>query len=396
MHGRLTAEGTLSGRVSVVGGVHGSVSADGGLHGSVSTVGGLHGRVTAEQTLTGSVGTPVYSGSYTVAPGETLPTAGKLMEQDVTGADVPQGSVSVADVSVSTPVELSVSSGGLVTGSATGTGIAVATVEEGYVSEGAQGIVTAGGTGSMQLPTLGAQTLEAGDSIDPGVWLTGRQTILPWSFMGTGVTKVEDVFDSGEVALEDTLFASWTPSTTAKAIVATKNVGTFTAHMTTNEYILKWIFEFDNAWNSGATLKVTPIKQVVEIYTGIFRRPSNLANLTSGTFNGNATATIYTAPIIKYYNGSGVQTLAYTASYGIYPAATAPTLSSSTAASPTVTIKMPTVNARCSTTYMSTARAAEIDQANAKYRLRGELWQMDIPGSLRSMYEDLVRTYNGN
>ena len=220
-------------------------------------------------------------------------------------------------------------------------------------------------------------------------------TYTEWYWMGAGAELLQTVYNGTAVALEDTLFNGWTPSTTAKSIVSSATAGTFTADMTTYDYLVRWTFDFNNAFQSGATLQVTPIRQYVHLYQGIFRRPSNNSNLTSGTMNGNATATLYTAPICKYYNSSGSVAVGYTGSYGIYPSATAMTFSSSTAASPTVTVKTPAIYARCSTTYMATARAAEIDQANAKYTLKGEIFRMPCGGTLRSMYNELVSGYNG-
>lgn len=393
MNGRLTPVAEIVGKLAPEGTLSGKLSPQGGLKATLTGEGSLSAVLTPEGGLTAELGTPNYTGSYSVQPGETLHTAGRMMSQDVTGAEIQQGSVSVPDLTVSVTPSLEVANNGMVFATVSGQGTAEALVNPGLITQGASGLVTVSGANTLQLPTLEAQTLEAGGSIDPGVYLTGKQTILPWFFMGTGATKIRDFYDE-ETALADTLFASWTPSTTAKAIVAAKNVGTFSADMVNHEYILKWIFEFNAVYNSGATLKVIPKKQVIEIYTAIFRRSSNMANLRTGTMNGNATATLYTAPIIEYYNSSGGDALAFTGSYGIYASATAPTFSSSTANAPTVTMKTPAINARCSTTYMATARAKELDQAESKFRVRGELWQTNTEGVLRSIYEDAIVVFN--
>lgn len=219
-------------------------------------------------------------------------------------------------------------------------------------------------------------------------------TYTEWNWMGVDAEFLQNIYNGSAVALSSTGFASWTPSTTAKSIVSSATAGTFTAAMDTYDYLVKWTFEFNNAFQSGATLQVTPIRQYVNIYQGLFRRPSNNSNLTSETFNGNATVTLYTAPIIKYYNSSGSVAVGYTASYGIYPSTTAMTISSTTAASPTITVKTPQIYARCSTTYMATARAAEIDQDNAEYTLRADIYRMPQGGTIRAIYNDLVHEFN--
>ena len=75
---------------------------------------------------------------------------------------------------------------------------------------------------------------------------------------------------------------------------------------------------------------------------------------------------------MRYY-GSTTGTLTYTwaASYGFYFSATAPAISSTTAVSPTITPKTPVFNARCSTTYLSTANAGLVDQENSIWWIRG-------------------------
>lgn len=192
-----------------------------------------------------------------------------------------------------------------------------------------------------------------------------------------------------EYALADTDFNTWTPSNTAKTIVTTKTAGTFHADMSRYEYIQKWDITFNAAYNSGATLKAQVYMQYGDLYQSIYRRPNSWSNIEALNFNSNAVNTAFNAYLIRYYNSSGTLTYAYTGSYGIYGAVTAPTFSSSTSATPTVTVKTPTIAARCSGTYMSTARAAELDKANSIVSIKGELYRQEIPGKVRWMYDNL-------
>ena len=192
-----------------------------------------------------------------------------------------------------------------------------------------------------------------------------------------------------EYTLAETGFNTWTPSTTAKTIVTSATAGTFVADMANYEYIQKWEISFDAAYNSGATLKVQVYKQYGDLYQSIYRRPNSWANIEAQNSNSNAVNTAYSAYLIRYYNSSGALTYAYMGSYGIYGAVAAPTFSSSTSATPTVTVKTPTISARCSTTYMSTARAAELDKANSIVTIKGELYRQEIPGKVRWMYDNL-------
>lgn len=396
MNGKLTAVGKLNGTLSGSQTLSGTLSGSGSITGHLDAERGVQATIQGTGNVSGRLGMPLYTGSYTVQPGQTLYTAGRMLSQNVTGAEITQGSVSVHDVSITANPSLTVDQNGQVSASVSGSGTVQATVEEGYITEGAQGNVTVTGANTLQLTTKGEQTYEANYSpqtIQSGVFLTGNQTIKKWDFHGFGLEYVSTVYAQTTVALKDTLFNGWTPSTTAKTIVSSATAGTFTADMVNYEYLLKWIFDFNNAYISGATLKVTPIRQRIIIYQGLFRRPSNIANLTSQTFNGNASGTLQTVPIIKYYNSTGAEALAYTGSYGIYCSATSPSYSNATANSPTVTIKTPSVSARCSTTYMATARASEIDQTNAKYTLKGEIWRTSVGGALRQMYEEAVAEF---
>ena len=200
---------------------------------------------------------------------------------------------------------------------------------------------------------------------------------------------VGQVYDSGEIALEDTTFNGWTPSTTAKAIRSSVTAGTFVADMDAYEYMLKWECSFQAAYNSGATLKAQVFWEGADLYQKIIKRPSSYANIQAGNFNGNSLVTALSVPFMRYYNTSGTLTYAHTISYGIYPAVGSSTFSSSTSDSPTVTIKTPTYNARCSSTYFDTARASELDQANSKFRIVGKLYRSEIPGIIRELYADM-------
>lgn len=214
-----------------------------------------------------------------------------------------------------------------------------------------------------------------------------------WNWVGSKPELVEKVYDE-EVALEDTGFATWTASTTATSMRATENVDTFVADMVNYEYLLRWQYRLEVVYNAGATKKAIPKVECTEVWQTIFKRPSNLANLNSGTFNGNVCATVYTAPLYNYYNTSGTETMTYSNSYGVYPSVTAATFSSSTSNTPTVTIKTPVINARCNSTYFATGRYGDIDQTNTKYHLVCELYRIPIGGTLRSFYNNLVDTYS--
>ena len=214
-----------------------------------------------------------------------------------------------------------------------------------------------------------------------------------WSFIGDHAEYVQDLY-SYDVALEDTLYATWTPSTTAKAIVATANVGTFSANLSEYEYLIRWRCTFDGVYPAGTELKAAPVRECAELWQAIIKRPNSVANLNSSNFNSNACVTMFSAPLLVYYNTSGSLAYTYSISYGFYPAVTAATFSNSTSNTPTVTVKRPTLNARCNASYLSTTMAAAIDQENSEFKLRGELYRADVGTLTRKMYDNLVYLYN--
>lgn len=213
-----------------------------------------------------------------------------------------------------------------------------------------------------------------------------------YNWMGDDAEFVSKVYES-QFALADTLFATWTPSTTAKAIQATQTASTFSASMTEYEYLIRWRVRFDAAYNEGATLKAQVFCECAELWQVLMRRPNSLANLAAENFAGNACLTYFSAPLNVYYSTAGTKTYTYSISYGIYPSVTAATFSSSTANAPTVTIKTPAINARCSSTYFATARASELDQSNSIVKIVGELYRMKTGAAARSMYGGLADLY---
>jgi len=214
-----------------------------------------------------------------------------------------------------------------------------------------------------------------------------------WKWQGSKLEFVQKFYDQ-TIALEDTSFDTWTASTTATSMKATENITTFVADMVNYEYLVRWQYRCDFEYLDGITTKAIPLIECTEIWQTLFRRPSNLANLNSGTFNGNTCVTLYTSPLYNYRNTSGTETMTYSNSYGVYPSVTAHTFSSSTSNTPTVTLKTPAIYARCNSSYFATARKEYVDNTNSKYHLVGELYRIPIGGTHRSMYENLVDTYN--
>lgn len=180
-----------------------------------------------------------------------------------------------------------------------------------------------------------------------------------------------------EIAFEDTEFATWTPSTTAKAILATQTLGTFTASTLANyDYFVRQRIFVDVQYKSGTSTAKGMFQFCAgENWNCITRRANTATLLNSGSVTTNLNESITTSYLLKYYNTSW--TALYSSAYGIYPTNTAPSLSSTTAASPTITVKSAVINAKCQATYFSTAMAANVDQAASTIKIKTDIYRAE-------------------
>ena len=221
----------------------------------------------------------------------------------------------------------------------------------------------------------------------------------PMSWLGKGVTTHVDNFYSKDDTLDNTAFASWTPSTSAVTCVATVTLSNnkFTADsMDLFDYYIVWECGLDPVYTGSPTNKALPQLVRAYIVQQLTRRPSSWANIQAAYFNTNVVASLYTGSFMRYYGSTtGTSTFTWAASYGFYFSLVAPTISSTTVASPTITPKTPTMSARCSTTYMSTANAALIDQANTHWWISGsKVYRVEKNGILAGAYTGAVNLIN--
>lgn len=217
---------------------------------------------------------------------------------------------------------------------------------------------------------------------------------LDWSMIGDEPEFVSRVYDSGEIALKSTSFNGWTPSTTAKTIKASVSAGTFAADMANYEYLLRWRCEFNAVYAEGTVKKAAVEREVAELWQALCRRSASLSAIAAENSDGNSCITYMSIPLNVYYNTDGARKYTYSTSYGVYPAVTAATFSSSSSDAPTVTVKTPSYSARCSATYFSTAMAAALDQDKSKFRIVGELYRIKPKCAMRQAYERMIDLYN--
>lgn len=317
--------------------------------GTLSAVAGLNGTLSAIGTLSADLSSPPYaedySGSYAVTPtreAQTVEVAGKRMTQDLTVGAIPEGLI-----------DTTIASGAAAAAD-------IATGKQAYAN---------------------------------GSIITGTADL--WNPLGADAELIA-TYDMGTTALSATSFNGWTPSTTAKTIKASTNLGTITSpSLDLYEYAIKTVFESNTAYTSGTTLVAAVVRQLCEIVQIIHRKPSSFANMASGTDNYNYCGTFYTAPWMRYYDTSGAEKMAWTGSYGIYPTATAATFGSTTGENTTITIKAPAYTARCYKSYFKEAMASAVDQANSTIKCKVYVYRYKrTKSTLWQMYHECVDVYN--
>ncbi|MDT3386992.1 MAG: hypothetical protein LIR46_04405 [Bacteroidota bacterium] len=201
--------------------------------------------------------------------------------------------------------------------------------------------------------------------------------------------KLVETFTLSDVTLANTDFATWTPSTTAIDILATRTAGTFVADCENYDYYIISQTSIPVVVDDSAVKKALPILTAANQVQMIIRRPNNWAQITNESFVIQVCVTAYSSCFMQYY-GTTTGTASYTwgASYGLYSAVTPAVLSSNASATPTITVKTPKVTARCSTTYMSTANAALIDQDKTIISQKCLVYRVKLgTGCMRGIYE---------
>lgn len=195
------------------------------------------------------------------------------------------------------------------------------------------------------------------------------------SWLGAGAEQIEGQFYEKIDTLDNTLYNRWTPSTTAKAIVAATT-------LSSEKFVAEDVHDYTYyiIWEGGCELEYTgtPAQTALPLFArglviqALAKRPSSWTNIESSNINSIVNQAAYTGTFLRYYGTTtGSLTYTWTASYGFYLGATAPVISSTTVTSPTITPKTPAFNARCSTNYFSTANAALLDQEKSVWWIRG-------------------------
>lgn len=200
-----------------------------------------------------------------------------------------------------------------------------------------------------------------------------------WNWMGRNPTLIQRWTEN--VALADTDFATWTPSTTAKTILDARIAGTFAANMAEYDYVLLSKTYVDVVYLDSGTVKGSLIRQATVRGLELGRNASN-ASAMSRTFDTNIAIAIGSRALLDYHSSATVKSSYWgTSYYGLYANAmetTVNTIFSSTSSdTPTITVRYPSLAARCSSTYYTQGRATVTNQTNTIIQTVIEAWRVD-------------------
>lgn len=194
------------------------------------------------------------------------------------------------------------------------------------------------------------------------------------AYLGKDAQQVSGEFYSKVDYLKNTLYNGWSPSSTAKAIVAsvTLSDNKFTAeNLDEWAYYIFWELGVDVVYTGSPTDVARPLLARGAIIQELIRRPGAWADIGTKTMSITANQAVYSSSLLRYYNNNGALTYTWAASYGFYGGATAPTIANTSNLTTTITPKTPTLSARTSTTYMSVANANLVDQNNSVWWIKG-------------------------
>ena len=231
---------------------------------------------------------------------------------------------------------------------------------------------------SISLPKVGGGTAEFYDMSDDLSWLGVNAESL-----GQKYTE--------SFTLADTTFPSWTPSTTAKSVRATKTAFTYTVDLANYEYYVAWRTAIDVAYDEGFTPISCLSYSRSSTFQHWFRRPYTESFATmEDTYNSGYTVPTSTAYNYQFYfNGSGNITWSSNNLYSIYPTTQSMTFASTSNTTTTVTAKTPTLSCRVNSTYMKSGTFENVDEANTTIKWTCELYRVKVgTGFMRPIIRD--------
>lgn len=209
-----------------------------------------------------------------------------------------------------------------------------------------------------------------------------------YAWLGSGAEKI-DTKDYSFNLSQDTSYDSWTPSTTATAIVAAKNsVYTYTGSVSDYDFCFVFKGFIEPVYVSGtpATYRTHRVAQYYLVY--INGAPSNntIAQVQADTAGNTLSWSTTSSGFIQYYyNSSGALAARSATQCGPCYMSSNPTVNTSlTSGNVSVTVNFPAFNAKCDSSRFSTTRAGQVDSASTNYSLTLEVFRVPHGNGLAS------------
>lgn len=218
-----------------------------------------------------------------------------------------------------------------------------------------------------------------------------------YGWLGSDIKYVGKLYEWNDT-LNNTTYSSWTPSTTAGSILnAQSDVASFTIPDRTLEtyYVLtRWDMNF--AYNSGTTMTSAPIRYTFIGLSYYYNYPTS-SQYISGEYGSYSNVHFMSNYAAYYYNSSGTLTTSGNAYAPAYSTSGTSWSTSTSGNTVTVTLNKPAISARCSASYFSTDRAADVDTTNSTLKYRLDLFKGPKPGLYEQVkYRMITDVWNDN
>lgn len=201
-----------------------------------------------------------------------------------------------------------------------------------------------------------------------------------YAWLGSGAEKIETKDFSFNLS-SGTSYDTWTPSTTATAIVASQeNAYSYTGSLNDYDFCFVWKGFIEPVYVAGTptTYRTHRVAQYHLAYYYGYPTNSSASQVQNDTAgNSSSFSTSSNFYVQWYYNNSGTLTARSATQCGPCYMSSYPVPNSSISnGSCTVRFTIPAFNAKCDTSRFTTARAAQVDSAATNYNLTLEVYRV--------------------
>lgn len=188
--------------------------------------------------------------------------------------------------------------------------------------------------------------------------------------------------------LSDTSYSTWTyNANSAGTIKQYENYTTFVADVANYEYVVCWDVLINHVYSSSYSPSAAMVNEYQTIASYLYRRPSSYALALDNDYNALLSDNT-TKYVSTYYTSTGSYVIGYQASYGVYASGVAQVISSTTSATPTITVRTPSIMVRGNTSYFSDSAAAAIDTDKSTIKMVANLYRVPVGKSLQRLLQE--------